>query len=71
MSAFNKRQFLKDYRKRYRVSRLRQWWHRSSIKRYNERPCPTCHGNDRVSDIREGFACITLHCDRCGHDYYG
>ena len=56
-------------RSRFAFSRMRQFRHRSHITRLNERPCPTCHGSDMTSDFREGFGCMTVHCDRCQKDY--
>jgi len=63
--------FMRVYRKaHFTFSRLRHLRYGSHIARLNERPCPICHGNDQVSNIREGFCCLLIHCDRCEKDYW-
>jgi hypothetical protein len=70
---------IKQHRSIYRVSALRQLItggqtvypaQVDGVCMINYAPCPTCHGNDRLSNIREGYGVLQVHCDRCKKDYW-
>lgn len=65
------RETVSIYRKRYGVSRLRQWWYggKTVSGNFGLKPCPTCHGNDRIRELMEAPGFVIAFCDRCQSDY--
>lgn len=71
MGVVTRKQADAIFRRNNKVSRLRQWWFGSSFSRYDYRPCPRCHGNDRVVDVAEAPGFTQYHCLRCDRTYIG
>lgn len=79
MTREDEKRVVRQHRRIFKVSILRQLLtggrtrfeaRANGWSMINYRPCPTCHGNDRLSNVREGFAILQVHCDRCGEEFW-
>lgn len=71
MARNEDREFIRAYRKRHRVSRIRQWVRggKTVAKEWSQRPCPECHGNDRTTYVMSSPCAQVDHCSRCDKDF--
>jgi hypothetical protein len=59
------------YNSRHKVSWIRQLWFGATTisKSHFLKPCPRCHGNDRLREIAEAPGFVLCECQRCDMEY--
>jgi hypothetical protein len=59
------------YNKQNKVSFLRQLWFGSKTisKSHFLKPCPKCHGNDKIKELSEAPGFVICLCNRCELEY--